>query len=193
VTSGTDWWAHETAVIDVGAQIGAGTRVWHFCHVMDGARIGSGCTLGQNCFVGRGVVIGNGVKLQNNVSVYEGVELEDDVFCGPSIVFTNVMNPRAALSRRGEFQTTRVRRGATLGANATILPGVTLGEYSFVGAGSVVHRDVVPHALVVGVPARRVGWVSRAGERLVFDADGRAACPRSGERYARTESGVSPI
>lgn len=145
--------------------------------------IGEGCVLGQNCFVGRGVKIGARVRIQNNVSVYEGVELEDEVFCGPSVVFTNVKNPRAAVPRRGEFRKILVRRGATLGANATLLPGVSVGCYAFVAAGAVVTDNVNDHALVVGVPAKPVGWVSRAGERLVFDFDGRATCPRLGDEY----------
>jgi len=181
---------HETAVVAPTARIGPGTRVWHFCHVMDDAVVGRGCVLGQNCFVGRGVKIGDGSRLQNNVSVYEGVTLEQDVFCGPSVVFTNVNNPRAFVDRKAEFRETRVRRGATLGANATLLPGVTIGEYAFVAAGAVVTRDVQAHALVVGTPARQVGFVSRAGERLVFDAEGRAACPRTGERYELREGSV---
>jgi UDP-2-acetamido-3-amino-2,3-dideoxy-glucuronate N-acetyltransferase len=169
-----------------------GTRIWHFCHVMEDAVIGRGCVLGQNCFVGSGVRIGDGSRLQNNVSVYEGVTLEEDVFCGPSVVFTNVSNPRAFVDRKTEFRKTRVRRGATLGANATLLPGITIGEYAFVGAGAVVTRDVLAHALVVGTPARQVGFVSRAGERLSFDADGHAVCPRTGARYALREGVVVP-
>lgn len=176
---------HETAVIDPGAELGEGTRVWHFSHVSAGARIGERCSLGQNVYVASGVVIGRGVKIQNNVSVYEGVTLEDDVFCGPSVVFTNVANPRAAIARKSAYQETWVRRGATLGANATVVCGTTIGQYAFVGAGAVVTRDVADFALVVGVPARHVGWVSRAGERLALDleGDGAASCPRSGERY----------
>ena len=184
---------HASAVIDDGAEIGEGTRIWHFCHVMAGARIGSGCSLGQNCFVASGVRIGNGVKIQNNVSVYEGVELEDQVFVGPSVVFTNVASPRARVSRKHEYRKTRVRLGATLGANATILPGVTLGEYCLVGAGAVVTRDVPAFALVVGAPARVSGWVSRRGERLEFDARGKGSCPATGERYEKTGERVSLI
>ena len=178
-----DAFVHESAYVDDGATIGAGTKVWHFCHVLGGAVIGERCVLGQNVVVMNGTRMGNNVKLQNNVSVYEGVELEDDVFCGPSMVFTNVLNPRAHVSRRHEFQKTLVRRGATIGANATIVCGTTLGEYAFVGAGAVVATDVADYALMVGVPARRIGWMSRHGERLAFDAAGEARCPATGERY----------
>jgi UDP-2-acetamido-3-amino-2,3-dideoxy-glucuronate N-acetyltransferase len=157
---------HEWAIVDDGATIGAGTRVWHFCHVLGGAVIGERCSLGQNVVVMNGTRVGNNVKVQNNVSIYEGVELEDDVFCGPSMVFTNVVTPRSHVSRRHEYQRTLVRRGATIGANATIVCGTTLGEYAFVGAGAVVTDDVADHALVVGVPARRVGWMCQCGERL---------------------------
>ena len=157
---------HESAYVDEGAQVGSDTRVWHFCHVLGGAKVGERCSLGQNVVVMNGVRIGNNVKIQNNVSVYEGVELEDDVFCGPSMVFTNVVNPRAHVSRKKEYQRTLVRRGATIGANATIVCGVTLDEYAFVGAGSVVTKDVPAYALMVGVPARRVGWMCQCGERL---------------------------
>lgn len=159
------YYAHPTAVIDEGAQIGEGTKIWHFCHVSAGARIGPRCVLGQNVYVGN-VTIGENVRIQNNVSVYDGVTLEDHVFCGPSMVFTNVINPRAEVSRKHEFRPTRVRRGATLGANSTIICGVTIGEYAFVAAGAVVRRDVPAYALVVGVPARFLGWVCRCGERL---------------------------
>lgn len=177
--------AHPSAIIDAGAQIGAGTRIWHWVHVCAGARIGERCSLGQNVFVGNKVVIGNNVKIQNNVSVYDDVTLEDDVFCGPSMVFTNVYNPRSAIVRKNEYRPTLVRRGATLGANCTIVCGVTIGEYAFVGAGAVVNSDVPDFALVVGVPARRIGWMSRYGERLDLpaDGDGEAVCPHTGERY----------
>jgi UDP-2-acetamido-3-amino-2,3-dideoxy-glucuronate N-acetyltransferase len=157
---------HESAYVDDGAQIGADTKVWHFCHILGGAVIGERCSLGQNVVVMNGVKIGNNVKIQNNVSVYEGVELGDDVFCGPSMVFTNVVNPRSHISRKSEFKETPVGRGATIGANATIICGVTLGEYAFVGAGSVVTRSVPAYALVVGVPAKRIGWMCQCGERL---------------------------
>ena len=157
---------HESSYVDEGAVVGEGTKIWHFCHVMPGAVIGDRCSLGQNVVVMPGTRIGNNVKIQNNVSIYEGVELEDDVFCGPSMVFTNVINPRSAVSRKHEYKRTLVRRGATIGANATIVCGVTLGEYAFVGAGAVVTRDVKSFALVTGVPARQVGWMCRCGERL---------------------------
>jgi UDP-2-acetamido-3-amino-2,3-dideoxy-glucuronate N-acetyltransferase len=158
---------HPTAIVDVGAEIGNGTRIWHWVHVCAGARIGRDCSLGQNVFVGNDVVIGNNVKIQNNVSVYDAVRLEDDVFCGPSMVFTNVYNPRSSVNRKAEYRSTVVRKGATLGANCTIVCGVTIGEFAFVGAGTVVKQDVPPYALMVGVPARRIGWMSEAGTRLI--------------------------
>ncbi|HMJ18847.1 MAG TPA: acyltransferase [Gemmatimonadaceae bacterium] len=157
---------HESAYVDDGAKIGADTRVWHFCHILGGAVIGERCSLGQNVVVMNGVKIGNNVKIQNNVSVYEGVELSDDVFCGPSMVFTNVVNPRSHVSRKNEYKRTLVGRGATIGANATIICGVTLGEYAFVGAGSVITKDIPAYGLMVGVPARRIGWMCQCGERL---------------------------
>lgn len=180
------YWAHETAVVDPGAQIGAGSRVWHFTHVCAGARVGANCVLGQNVFIANRVVIGNNVKIQNNVSVYDEVTLEDDVFCGPSVVFTNVYNPRAAVPRKDEYRNTVVRRGATLGANCTIVCGVTIGAHAFVGAGALVNRDVPDFALVLGVPARHAGWMSRLGERLPLPltGDGQARCVRSGECYS---------
>jgi UDP-2-acetamido-3-amino-2,3-dideoxy-glucuronate N-acetyltransferase len=161
-----DVFIHQSAYVDDGARIGDGTKIWHFCHVMGGAVIGERCSLGQNVVVMNGVRIGNNVKIQNNVSVYEGVELEDDVFCGPSMVFTNVINPRSHVSRKNEYKRTHVQKGATIGANATVVCGTTLGEYSFIGAGSVITRDVQPYALMVGVPARRIGWMCQCGERL---------------------------
>mgnify|MGYP003398206088 CR=1 FL=1 len=181
----TPAWHHDTAIIDTGAQLGANTKVWHFTHVCAGARIGEGCSLGQNVFVGNDVVIGSGVKIQNNVSVYDAVTLEDDVFCGPSMVFTNVYNPRAAVVRKGEYRPTHVKRGATLGANCTVVCGVTIGEHAFVGAGAVVNRDVPAHALMLGVPARQAGWVSRFGERLplALVGQGEATCPHTGDHY----------
>jgi UDP-2-acetamido-3-amino-2,3-dideoxy-glucuronate N-acetyltransferase len=177
--------AHPTAIIDEGAQIGAGTRIWHWTHVCGSARIGERCSLGQNVFVGNRVVIGSNVKIQNNVSVYDAVTLEDDVFCGPSMVFTNVNNPRSAIPRKDQFRPTLVRRGATLGANCTIVCGVTVGQYAFVGAGAVVNRDVPDFALMLGVPARQAGWMSRYGERLELPSEGQAqaTCPHTGDRY----------
>ena len=172
---------HESAYVDEGARIGDDTKVWHFCHVLGGAEIGARCSLGQNVVVMNGVKIGNNVKVQNNVSVYEGVELADDVFCGPSMVFTNVENPRSHVSRRNEYKKTLVGRGATIGANATIVCGVTLGEYAFVGAGSVVTKSVAPYALVVGVPARKIGWMCQCGERLPDDAP--SSCKMCGSKY----------
>jgi UDP-2-acetamido-3-amino-2,3-dideoxy-glucuronate N-acetyltransferase len=181
---------HPTAVIDAPVAIGDGARVWHFCHVMAGAEIGAGSTLGHACFVGAGVRVGCRVKVQNHVSLFEGIELDDDVFVGPGVAFTNVRHPRATVSRHGDYALTRVSRGATIGANATIVCGVTLGEHCFVAAGAVVTRDVGPFVLVAGVPARPVGWISRLGERLGFDAAGRARCPVTGEEYALGADGV---
>ena len=171
---------HPSSIVDEGACVGAGTRIWHFCHISADAVIGSDCVLGQNVFVAGGVVVGDGVRIQNNVSLYDGVILEDDVFCGPSAVFTNVRTPRSAVSRKDEYARTIVRRGATIGANATIICGVEIGAYSLIGSGAVVTSDVAPHRLVVGVPARAVGWVSHAGEVLGGDL----VCPRTGQRYA---------
>ncbi|HEX8528144.1 acyltransferase [Allosphingosinicella sp.] len=184
------YYRHETAIVDEGASIGEGSKVWHFSHVSAGAVIGRSCSLGQNVFVGNAVRIGDNVKIQNNVSVYDDVTLEDDVFCGPSMVFTNVYNPRSHVSRKDEYRPTRVRRGATLGANCTIVCGIEIGEYAFIAAGAVVNRDVPDFALVAGVPARRIGWMSRHGERLDLPADGsgEAGCPGTGERY-RLENG----
>jgi len=181
---------HESAIVDPGAQIGAGTRIWHFTHVMSGAVIGKGCSLGQNVFVAKGVVLGDNVKVQNNVSIYEGVICEDDVFLGPSMVFTNVLNPRSAVNRKSEYRRTRVGKGASIGANATIVCGHDIGPYAFIGAGAVVTKDVPPYALVVGNPARQIGWMSRHGERLHFDDQGRAVCPGSGEEYRLLEGKV---
>ncbi len=177
--------AHPSAIIDRGATIGPGTRIWHWVHVCGGAAIGAGCSLGQNVFVGNRVVIGDNVKIQNNVSVYDNVTLEDEVFCGPSMVFTNVHNPRSAISRKDEYQDTLVRRGATLGANCTILCGVTIGAHAFIGAGAVVTADAPDFSLVLGVPARHAGWMSRFGERLDLPLAGAAetTCPHTGDRY----------
>lgn len=177
------YWKHDSAIVDDGARVGENTRVWHFSHVCAGAYVGERCSLGQGVFVGNDVSIGNNVRIQNNVSVYDAVTLEDDVFCGPSMVFTNVYNPRAAVARKDAYRRTLIRQGATLGANCTIVCGVTVGQHAFVGAGAVVQKDVPAFALVVGVPARRVGWMSRFGERLVFDSEGRAACPTTNDEY----------
>ena len=175
---------HPTAVVDQPCRVGAGTRIWHFCHVMVGANIGEGCTLGQNVFVGGGAIIGNRVKIQNNVSVYDGVVIEDDVFLGPSAVLTNVRNPRAEISRRAAFEITLLRQGCTIGANATVVCGMTIGRYAMVAAGAVVTHDVADYALAVGVPARQVGWISRHGQPLADpDAEGVMRCPESGLRY----------
>ncbi len=175
----TDIFIHETAVVDEPCEIGAGTRIWHFCHLMSGCRIGERCNLGQSVFVGSGVVIGNGVKVQNNISIYESVEIEDDVFLGPSMVFTNVNTPRAHVERKDQFERTLVKRGATIGANATVVCGHTIGEYAFVGAGTVVTRNVPAHALVVGNPASQIGWMCGCGERLPEEL----VCRRCGENY----------
>lgn len=204
---GAGVFVHESAYVDDGASLGDGTYVWHFCHVMGGAVIGKRCSLGQNVVVMNGVAVGDNCKIQNNVSLYQGVELADDVFCGPSMVFTNVLNPRSAVPRRSEYQRTPVGRGATIGANATIVCGVSLGAYAFVAAGAVVTQDVPAYALVAGVPARRIGWMSAAGHRLVAEpteaaAEGAGAddsadgellrCPVSGARYRRIGDRVTP-
>ena len=186
---------HPTALVDDGAQIGAGTRIWHWVHVCGGARIGAGCSLGQNVYVGNRVVIGDNVKIQNNVSVYDDVTLEDDVFCGPSMVFTNVYNPRSAVSRKEEYRVTTIRKGATLGANCTIVCGVEVGAGAFVGAGTVINRDVPAFALMVGVPARQVGWMSAHGERLdlPLTGSGEARCPGDGSLYRLSDGVVTHV
>ncbi|MBM3170604.1 MAG: N-acetyltransferase [Bacteroidetes bacterium] len=180
---------HETSIVHETAQLGEGTKIWQFCHVMQKARIGKDCSLGQNVMVGPGVVIGNNCKVQNNVSIYEGVVCEDDVFMGPSMVFTNVINPRSAVNRKSEFKPTLVGKGVTIGANATIVCGTRLGEYAFIGAGAVVTKDVPAYALVYGNPARQKGWMSRFGQRLDFNELGQAVCPESGEGYILTPDG----
>jgi UDP-2-acetamido-3-amino-2,3-dideoxy-glucuronate N-acetyltransferase len=186
---------HETAIVDDGAVIGPGTRVWHWVHICGGAVIGAGCSFGQNVFVGNRVTIGNNVKVQNNVSVYDNVTIEDDVFCGPSMVFTNVYNPRSAISRKEEYLSTRVGRGATLGANCTIICGNDIGEFAFIGAGAVVNRNVKPFALMVGVPARQVGWMSRFGEQLdlPLGGDGESVCMQTGEKYLLKEGCIVEV
>jgi UDP-2-acetamido-3-amino-2,3-dideoxy-glucuronate N-acetyltransferase len=189
-TPGAAAFVHETACVDAGAELGAGTKIWHYCHVAPGARIGDAVTLGQNVYVDGTALIGNNVKIQNNVSIYAGVVIEDDVFLGPSCVLTNVTNPRAQVNRHALYETTRLRRGCTVGANATVVCGVTIGRYAFVGAGAVVTRDVPDYALVVGNPARTVGWMSRHGHRLTPDPDGVMRCPETGHRYRETRPGV---
>ncbi len=192
MTTERPYFAHSSAIIDEPASIGTGSSIWHFTHVSAGATLGNGCRLGQNVFIAKGVRIGNNVKIQNNVSVYEGVELEDDVFCGPSCVFTNVTNPRSEIVRRGQYAKTVVRRGATIGANATIVCGTTIGRYAFIAAGAVVTKgDVRDYALMAGVPAKQRGWVSRHGHRLPKpDAHGIMNCPESGWRYQESTAGV---
>src|SRR2546428_9872007 len=187
-----DYFVHESSFVDAGARIGKDTKIWHFCHVMPGAVIGERCSLGQNVVVMPGTQIGNNVKIQNNVSIYEGVVLEDDVFCGPSCVFTNVLNPRAHVSRKHEYRETLVKRGGSIGANATIVCGVTLGEYAFIGAGAVVTADVPAFGLMLGVPARRVGWMCQCGERLV-GAGGGGACAGCGAPYAAANGVLRPL
>jgi UDP-2-acetamido-3-amino-2,3-dideoxy-glucuronate N-acetyltransferase len=189
----TTTFIHPTAIVDEGAQIGAGSRVWHWAHVCSGAQIGDGCSLGQNVFVGNKVIIGKQCKIQNNVSVYDNVTLEDGVFCGPSMVFTNVYNPRSLVERKNEYRNTLVKTGATLGANCTIVCGVTIGEFAFIGAGTVVNKDVPAYALMVGVPARQIGWMSEYGEKLDFPltGDGMATCPHTGKTYMLKASQVT--
>ncbi len=188
-----DYFAHETAVIDEGCTIGRGTRIWHFSHIMTDAEIGEHCNIGQNVVISPGVKLGKNVKVQNNVSIYTGVICEDDVFLGPSMVFTNITNPRSAVIRRDQYVTTMVRRGASIGANATIICGNEIGEYSLIGAGAVITRDVRPYALVVGNPGRQTGWVSEYGHRLDFGADGIAICPESKQRYRLSGQEVTKI
>lgn len=188
-----EYFAHETAVIDEGCKIGKGTKIWHFSHIMPNCIIGESCNIGQNVVVSPDVILGNNVKVQNNVSIYTGVICEDDVFLGPSMVFTNIVNPRSAVIRRGEYVRTIVRRGASIGANATIVCGHDIGEFSFIGAGAVVTKEVLPYALVVGNPARHVGWMSEFGHRLNFDENGIALCPESNEKYELKNGRVRKI
>jgi UDP-2-acetamido-3-amino-2,3-dideoxy-glucuronate N-acetyltransferase len=188
----SDYFVHPSSYVDEGAVIGPGTKIWHFCHVMPGAKIGERCNIGQNCVIMPGTRLGNNCKLQNNVSIYQGVELEDDVFCGPSMVFTNVSKPRSHVNRRGEYERTLVRRGASIGANATVVCGVTLGRYSFVGAGAVVTSDVKDHALVVGNPARQIGWMCACGERLGLK-EGRGVCGRCGAAYRERDGQLEAV
>ena len=183
---------HPTAIVDEACQIGSGTKIWHFSHIMTGSVIGNNCNIGQNVVVSPGVVLGNNVKVQNNVSIYTGVLCEGDVFLGPSCVFTNVVNPRSFISRKEEFKQTLVKKGASIGANATIICGCTIGEYALIGAGAVVTKDVAPYALVAGNPGRQIGWVSQSGCRLNFDSDGIAICKESGEKYKLHDGKVNP-
>lgn len=185
-----NYFAHPTAVIDEGVIIGEGSKIWHFSHLMSGAVIGSHCNLGQNVVVSPDVVLGRNVKVQNNVSIYTGVICEDEVFLGPSMVFTNVSNPRSAVNRRGQYQKTRVGKGATIGANATVVCGHDIGEFAFIGAGAVITKSVPAYALVVGNPAKQIGWMSEYGHRLIFDTDGFAECPETKERYRLTDQKV---
>lgn len=187
------YFAHETAVIDEGSVVGGGTRIWHFSHIMAGCKIGKNCNIGQNVVVSPEVALGDNVKVQNNVSIYTGVTCEDDVFLGPSMVFTNVINPRSAVNRRGQYSQTLVKKGATIGANATIVCGHDIGKYAFIGAGAVVTKEVPDYALVVGNPARQTGWMSEYGHKLMFDRDGFAKCPESGQQYKIENGKVSRV
>jgi UDP-2-acetamido-3-amino-2,3-dideoxy-glucuronate N-acetyltransferase len=188
-----NYFVHETAVLDEGCQIAAGAKIWHFSHIMPNCTIGENCNIGQNCVIFPNVVLGKNVKVQNNVSIYEGVTCDDDVFLGPSMVFTNVINPRSAVNRRGQYSRTHVGQGASIGANATIVCGHNIGRFAFIGAGAVVTKEVPDYALVVGNPARQIGWMSEYGHRLTFDIDNRATCPESGQTYQLTEGSVTRI
>jgi UDP-2-acetamido-3-amino-2,3-dideoxy-glucuronate N-acetyltransferase len=187
------YYAHETAVIDKGCEIGTGTKIWHFSHIMTGSVIGDECNIGQNVVISPGVILGRNVKVQNNVSIYTGVVCEDDVFLGPSMVFTNVVNPRSAVNRKSQYAKTLVKRGASIGANATIVCGHDIGKFAFIGAGAVVTKDVPDYALVVGNPAKQIGWMSEFGHKLKFDSDGYAECPESKEKYYLTHGKVSKV
>jgi UDP-2-acetamido-3-amino-2,3-dideoxy-glucuronate N-acetyltransferase len=188
-----DYFAHETAVIDDGCKIGTGTKIWHFSHIMAGCEIGEKCNIGQNVVISPGVILGKNVKVQNNVSIYTGVICEEDVFLGPSMVFTNIKNPRSAVNRKDQYVQTLVKKGATIGANSTIVCGITIGEFGFIGAGAVVVKDVAPYALILGNPGRHVGWMSEYGHRLEFDDKGIATCPESGERYVLEDGRVRTV
>lgn len=188
-----EYYSHETAIIDEGCEIGKGTKIWHFSHIMPDCKLGENCNLGQNVVVSPGVVLGNNVKVQNNVSIYTGVICDDDVFLGPSMVFTNVTNPRSAVNRRGQYSKTHVGRGASIGANATIVCGHDIGEFAFIGAGTVVTKTIPAYALVVGNPSRQIGWMSEFGHKLVFDKDGLAVCPESEEKYQLKAGKVSKV
>jgi len=187
------YFVHETAVVDPGCIIGEGTKIWHFCHIMPNSTIGDNCSLGQNVVISPGTILGNNVKIQNNVSVYTGVECEDDVFLGPSMVFTNVINPRSAIVRKNEYKKTLVKRGASIGANATIICGITIGEFAFIGAGAVVTKSVLPFALITGNPGRHKGWMSEYGHKLQFNESGIAVCKESGQQYELKNSTVKRI
>lgn len=193
ILTNKEYFAHETAVIDEDCEIGKGVKIWHFSHIMAGCKIGDGCNIGQNVVVSPGVVLGRNVKVQNNVSIYTGVICEDDVFLGPSMVFTNVINPRSAIKRKDDYMTTPVRRGASIGANATIVCGNEIGEFAFVGAGTVVTAPIPAYALVVGNPGRQIGWMSEYGHRLVFDDDHRAVCSESGDTYSLENGSVRKL
>lgn len=184
---------HPTAEVDAGAQIGKHTKIWHFCHLMSRCKVGESCTIGQNVFIDNNVIVGNGVKIQNNVSLYNGVLIEDDVFLGPSVVFTNIINPRSFIERKNEFKNTLVHKGASIGANATILCGLEIGEYAMIGAGSVVIKDIPAFALMIGNPAKQIGWVSKAGLNLDFDSDGISKCPQTGKLYKLENQSISEV
>jgi UDP-2-acetamido-3-amino-2,3-dideoxy-glucuronate N-acetyltransferase len=188
-----DFFAHETAIIDEGCIIGKGTKIWHFSHIMTGSELGENCNIGQNVVISPGVKLGRNVKVQNNVSIYTGVICEDDVFLGPSMVFTNVINPRSAIVRKEKYLKTVVEKGASIGANSTIVCGNKIGSYAFIGAGAVVTKEVKPYALVIGNPARQTGWMSEFGHKLIFDSEGMAVCPESGQKYRLTDGRVSKI
>lgn len=188
-----DYYSHETAIIDEGCEIGKGTKIWHFSHLMPNCKIGENCNIGQNVVISPEVILGKNVKVQNNVSIYTGVTCDDDVFLGPSMVFTNVTNPRSAVNRRGQYSKTHVGKGASIGANATIVCGHDIGEFAFIGAGAVVTKTIPAYALVVGNPSRQMGWMSEYGHKLVFDNEGKAVCPESGEEYQLKEGKVSKL